>query len=182
MDSVSCYVTVKVPSPGPHWAQARYPRLGHAGDARHEGQVKVLPFPLNEARRVAPGPVGRATGRVIFAPRGHGRRDSDLVLLPGCRTVPRARTLQSRAMAGRSAWAHIDRDQRLRRRRHFCLGYHMAWVEAVQFMVALMRRLHQSGKRLEMTSLPGEVYFPNPVPAPEGHALRPQARPLMAAR
>ncbi len=44
--------------------------------------------------------------------------------------------------------------------RHFCLGYHMAWVEAVQFTVALMRRLHESGKRLEMSSLPGEVYFP----------------------
>ncbi len=44
--------------------------------------------------------------------------------------------------------------------RHFCLGYHMAWVEAVQFIVALMRRLHDCGRRLEMTSLPGESYFP----------------------
>jgi cytochrome P450 len=44
--------------------------------------------------------------------------------------------------------------------RHFCLGYHMAWVEAVQFTLALMRRLHDSGRRLEMSSLPGEVYFP----------------------
>jgi cytochrome P450 family 117 subfamily A len=43
---------------------------------------------------------------------------------------------------------------------HFCLGYHMAWVEAVQFIVALMRALHSSGLRMEMQELPRESYFP----------------------
>ncbi|MCB9745275.1 MAG: cytochrome P450 [Alphaproteobacteria bacterium] len=33
---------------------------------------------------------------------------------------------------------------------HFCLGYHVAWMEAVQFGVALMLGLAESGKRLEL--------------------------------
>ena len=43
---------------------------------------------------------------------------------------------------------------------HFCLGYHMAWVEVVQFTVALMRGLHAAGVRLSMPALPGESYIP----------------------
>jgi cytochrome P450 len=43
---------------------------------------------------------------------------------------------------------------------HFCLGYHMARVEAVQFIVALMRVLHASGLRMAMRRLPRERYFP----------------------
>lgn len=43
---------------------------------------------------------------------------------------------------------------------HFCLGYHMAWVEAVQTIVGLMRGLHAAGLRLSMKKLPGESYLP----------------------
>lgn len=43
---------------------------------------------------------------------------------------------------------------------HFCLGYHMAWVEVVHFVVALMRGLDAAGLRLSMSSLPRESYIP----------------------
>lgn len=43
---------------------------------------------------------------------------------------------------------------------HFCLGYHMALVEGVQYMVALMRGLHETGRRLHMKRLPKELYIP----------------------
>ena len=43
---------------------------------------------------------------------------------------------------------------------HFCLGYHMALVEGVQFTIALMRGLHRTERRLKMDALPGESYLP----------------------
>jgi cytochrome P450 len=43
---------------------------------------------------------------------------------------------------------------------HFCLGYHMAWVEAVQTIVGLMRGLDEAGLRLSMPRLPAESYIP----------------------
>ncbi len=43
---------------------------------------------------------------------------------------------------------------------HFCLGYHMALVEAVQFIVALVRAMDDAGVRPEMRGLPGETYLP----------------------
>ncbi|HRI08564.1 MAG TPA: cytochrome P450 [Nannocystaceae bacterium] len=43
---------------------------------------------------------------------------------------------------------------------HFCLGYHMAWVEAVMFVTCLARGLARHGKRLSMAKLPGETAFP----------------------
>ena len=43
---------------------------------------------------------------------------------------------------------------------HFCLGYHMAWLEAVMFITALTRGLARDGKRLALPALPGETAFP----------------------
>lgn len=43
---------------------------------------------------------------------------------------------------------------------HFCLGYHMAWVEAVMFITSLARGLARAGKRLSMAHLPRETAFP----------------------
>lgn len=43
---------------------------------------------------------------------------------------------------------------------HFCLGYHMAWLEVVQCVVALTRALEAAGRRMEMKALPGETYLP----------------------
>jgi cytochrome P450 len=43
---------------------------------------------------------------------------------------------------------------------HFCLGYHMAWVEAVQFIVALVRAMDDAGLKPSMTRLPRERYLP----------------------
>lgn len=43
---------------------------------------------------------------------------------------------------------------------HFCLGYHMAWVEAVQFLVALVRAMDDAGLRPSMKRLPRESYLP----------------------
>lgn len=43
---------------------------------------------------------------------------------------------------------------------HFCLGYHMAWVEAVMFATVLARGLARRGKRLHLPRMPGEVSFP----------------------
>jgi cytochrome P450 len=45
---------------------------------------------------------------------------------------------------------------------HFCLGYHMAWLEAVHFIVAFARALRGRGlrPRLEGDALPFPVWFP----------------------
>jgi cytochrome P450 len=48
---------------------------------------------------------------------------------------------------------------------HFCLGYHLAWLEAVQFAVALVRALGRAGKRPRLrTSMPEPVYVPTQRP------------------
>jgi cytochrome P450 len=45
---------------------------------------------------------------------------------------------------------------------HFCLGYHMAWLEAVHFIVAFARALGERGLRptLGGASLPSPIWFP----------------------
>jgi len=43
---------------------------------------------------------------------------------------------------------------------HFCLGYHMAWVEAVMFMTCLARGLAREKKRLVLPAVPRESSFP----------------------
>lgn len=50
---------------------------------------------------------------------------------------------------------------------HFCLGYHMALVEAVQFIVALLRAMNEASVVPHMAGLPGESYLP---------LLRPRAK------
>ena len=42
---------------------------------------------------------------------------------------------------------------------HFCLGYHLAWMEIVQFAVALGRHLPAHGPRLE-GAFPASRYLP----------------------
>ncbi len=55
---------------------------------------------------------------------------------------------------------------------HFCLGYHLAWLEAVQFAVALARALRRAGRRPVLRSP-----APRPVFVPTEH---PPARVLVA--
>jgi cytochrome P450 len=55
---------------------------------------------------------------------------------------------------------------------HFCLGYHLAWLEAVQFAVALARALRRAGRRPVLRSP-----APRPVFVPTEH---PPARALVA--
>jgi cytochrome P450 len=47
---------------------------------------------------------------------------------------------------------------------HFCLGYHLAWMEIVQFAVALGRLLPKEGPRLE-GAFPAPLYLPLQHPA-----------------
>ena len=56
---------------------------------------------------------------------------------------------------------------------HFCLGYHMAWLEAVHFIVAFARALSGRGLRpsLEGEDLPTPVWFPVLRP-PRSSAIR----------
>jgi cytochrome P450 family 117 subfamily A len=55
---------------------------------------------------------------------------------------------------------------------HFCLGYHVAWMECVQFEVALVRALAPAALRPQLDGPPPRVrYFPLPHPSP-GMALR----------
>lgn len=55
---------------------------------------------------------------------------------------------------------------------HFCLGYHMAWVEAVMFVTCLARGLARAGKRLLLPQMPGETSFPLTRPDREGTRAR----------
>lgn len=45
---------------------------------------------------------------------------------------------------------------------HFCLGYHLAWLEVQQFLVALARKMHAAGLRPRMPDgpAPREIFFP----------------------
>jgi cytochrome P450 len=55
---------------------------------------------------------------------------------------------------------------------HFCLGYHVAWMECVQFAVALVRALAPAGLRPQLDGPPPQVhYLPLPHPSP-GMRLR----------
>ena len=55
---------------------------------------------------------------------------------------------------------------------HFCLGYHVAWMECVQFAVALVRTLAPSGLRPQLDGPPPQVrYYPLGHPSP-GMRLR----------
>jgi cytochrome P450 family 117 subfamily A len=50
---------------------------------------------------------------------------------------------------------------------HFCLGYHLAWLEAVEFAVALAREGKRLGRRPRLRSkeLPRAIYLPTEHPA-----------------
>jgi cytochrome P450 len=48
---------------------------------------------------------------------------------------------------------------------HFCLGYHLAWLEAVQFSVALARELGRAGKRPRLRGkMPSPIFVPTEHP------------------
>jgi cytochrome P450 family 117 subfamily A len=48
---------------------------------------------------------------------------------------------------------------------HFCLGYHVAWLEAVQFIVALVRTMGRAGRRPLLSSpLPRPIFVPTEHP------------------
>lgn len=48
---------------------------------------------------------------------------------------------------------------------HFCLGYHLAWLEAVQFTVALARTLGRAGRRPVLrAAMPTPVFVPTEHP------------------
>ncbi|MEZ4384941.1 MAG: cytochrome P450 [Nannocystaceae bacterium] len=55
---------------------------------------------------------------------------------------------------------------------HFCLGYHMAWVEAVMFATQLARGLAAQGRRLFLPRFPDETSFPLTRPVRETTAAR----------
>jgi cytochrome P450 len=56
---------------------------------------------------------------------------------------------------------------------HFCLGYHLAWLEGVQFAVALSRALGDAGKRPEVRGkkAPAPIFLPTEHP-PAGTVVR----------
>lgn len=56
---------------------------------------------------------------------------------------------------------------------HFCLGYHLSWLESVQYLAALAGLLSRSKKRLRLagTSVPKVVQFPLPRPSPAARVV-----------
>lgn len=51
---------------------------------------------------------------------------------------------------------------------HFCLGYHLSWLESVQYLASLATALSTSGKALRLATpeVPRAVLFPLPRPSP----------------
>lgn len=51
---------------------------------------------------------------------------------------------------------------------HFCLGYHLSWLESVQYLASLVAALSSSGKTLRLSTprVPRAVRFPLPRPSP----------------
>jgi len=49
---------------------------------------------------------------------------------------------------------------------HFCLGYHLAWLEAVQFAVALAQEMIRRGRRPRLVDgvVPRPIYLPTEHP------------------
>lgn len=60
---------------------------------------------------------------------------------------------------------------------HFCLGYHLAWLESVQYLAALAAALAGEGRRLRLaTRAPKVVYYPLPRPSPAARVIVERAR------
>lgn len=61
---------------------------------------------------------------------------------------------------------------------HFCLGYHLAWLEAIQYLAALAIALGRSGGRLRLArkTLPRVAFFPTPRPWPSAPVVIEAAR------
>ncbi len=62
---------------------------------------------------------------------------------------------------------------------HFCLGYHLAWLEAVQFTVAFAKIMGRDGKRPALTSsIPQPIFVPTEHPSPRVEIMfEPETRP-----
>lgn len=55
---------------------------------------------------------------------------------------------------------------------HFCLGYHLTWLESVQYVAALAGALAATKKRLRLAGrAPGVVYYPLPRPSPAARVV-----------
>jgi cytochrome P450 monooxygenase len=51
---------------------------------------------------------------------------------------------------------------------HFCIGYHLAWLEMIQFAVSLARRMSRDGLRPRLADGPAPRYYGLPL----GHPSR----------
>jgi cytochrome P450 len=56
---------------------------------------------------------------------------------------------------------------------HFCIGYHLSWLQSVQYLASLAAALSASGKRLRLAAgrLPGTAYFPIAHPSPAARVV-----------
>ncbi len=56
---------------------------------------------------------------------------------------------------------------------HFCLGYHLSWLESVEYVALLVQALAGSKKRLRLAAprMPQTVYFPMPRPSPAARVI-----------
>jgi cytochrome P450 monooxygenase len=53
---------------------------------------------------------------------------------------------------------------------HFCLGYHLAWMEAVVFALALARRMDSEGLRPTLADGPAPRHYHLPLGHPSKRA------------
>jgi cytochrome P450 len=56
---------------------------------------------------------------------------------------------------------------------HFCLGYHMTWLESVQYLAVLVTILSERRQRLRLAAarMPKIAYFPIMRPSPAAHVI-----------
>jgi cytochrome P450 len=90
-------------------------------------------------------------GQIVAIPIGLLSRDPDL--------YPEPDAFRPERWAGRAGGLSPAEMVQFGGGPHFCLGYHLAWMEIVQFAVALARHLPAGGPRLE-GAFPAPRYLP----------------------
>ena len=151
------------------WRRLREEALGAPGLPRSPKELRDFPYAeavFREALRLHP-PVGHDARRTIeeieldghVIPSGENVTIPILLLSRDPELYPEPDAFRPERWLGRAAGLTPTEMVQFGGGAHFCLGYHLAWMEVVQFAVALARHLPPHGPRLE-GAFPAPRYLP----------------------
>jgi cytochrome P450 len=151
------------------WRRLREEALAAPGLPCSPRELRDFPYAegvFREALRLHP-PVGNDARRVVddltldghLIPRGDTVSIPILLLSRDPDLYPEPDTFRPERWLGRTGGLTPNEMVQFGGGPHFCLGYHLAWMEVVQFAVAMARHLPARGPRLE-GAFPAPRYLP----------------------